>query len=183
MRLIPVTALEMVLLGVFLLGLILIGLGLVSLLRKFVPGSSPATDTSRERRDFVAAELSIGWGVTVFAGVALLLRLLRVDPTMSIVVGLGLGLLVAFAILGTLVYLRRPVSVLDPLEAEGVVGRVAEVVIAVPGTGVGEIRVITPAGPVNLAARSVGDHFIPVGVPVMVERYGNRVAVVREMTK
>lgn len=180
MQLIPFGALELVLVGVILVGLLIIGFGLLSLLRKFVPGSTPATATSTQRRDIVGVALALGWGLAAFGLAGLLLRLFGVDAPTSIVVGLGVGLLVAFAILAGLVYLNRPVSSLDPLAAEGIVGRPAQVVIAVPPTGLGEIRVAMPEGPVNLAARSIGDHAIPIETTVVVERYSNRVAVVRE---
>jgi hypothetical protein len=171
--------LELVLVGVLLVGLLMIGLALVSLLRKFVPGSSPATEASGQRRDLVAVGLSLGWGLAAFGLVGLLLVLAGVEATMSIVIGLGAGLLLAFAILTGLIYLRRPVTSLDPLDSEGIVGQVARVIIAVPSTGLGEIQVATPGGPVNLAARSVGAEPLPEGLPVVVERYSNRVAIVR----
>jgi len=183
MQLFPFGALELVLVGVFLIGLLIIGFGLLSLLRKFVPGSPPATASSTRRRDVVGVTLALGWGLAAFGLAGLLLRLAGVDAPTSIIAGLGLGLLVTFAILAVLMYLNRPVSSLDPLAAEGVVGRTARVVIAVPPTGLGEIRVAMPEGPVNLAARSIGDHAIPNETLVVVERYSNRVAVVREAVR
>ncbi|MBP6015784.1 MAG: hypothetical protein KA586_03630 [Candidatus Promineofilum sp.] len=172
-------ALVIVFIGVLIAGLALVAGAIISLLRSFTPGrqSRPAAASSPLLSR--AAGYSLGLGAVVL-GVVGLIALLLFDaaPETSILVGLGLGLVVALIALVLLVYWPSRREVEKALIDFDATGRRAQVVIDIPPNGLGEITFHNGQERVNLGARSAAGRPIDKGMPVIIERVTRRVAVV-----
>lgn len=165
--------------GALLVGLGLIGLAVVSLLRSFTPGSQASSEGSGGRLNR-ALTYSFGLGAAVLGAVGLLaLLVFRLSPGAGLVWALGAGL-VAGALAGILfVYLpnrRRRDEAEIAIDADG---REAQVVIAIPASGLGEVVYQDGAETIHLGARSATGQPIGRGRRVRIERVARRVAVVR----
>lgn len=164
-------------------GLIVVGLGfvmgaIVSLLRSFTPGrqSRPAGSGPVISR---AWGYSLGLGAAIFGAAGLLLLLVfDVEPATSILISLGIGLVVGLIALTLFVYLPSRGKAEEALIDFDATGRRANVVIDIPGNGLGEITFRNGKERVNLGARSANSQPIGKGMAVVIERVTNRVAVV-----
>jgi hypothetical protein len=177
------TALSLVYCGVALIGLILIGGAILSLLRSFTPGqqsrprstSSPPAPGKAHR----ATSYSLGLGAAVFGLTGLLANLvLHLQPATGVIVSLAMGLIVGFIALTLLVDRRAPGIEDSAILGFDPAGLRAEVVIAIPPGGLGEIALQHGASRVNLGARSATGRSIATGTPVVIERISNHVAIV-----
>ncbi|HMT19947.1 MAG TPA: hypothetical protein PKE20_01665 [Promineifilum sp.] len=173
------TALVVVYFGVLLIGLVLIAGAVVSLLRSFSPGSQKRPAGATHPLMSRAVGYSLGVGAAVFGGVGLLgLLLFDLTPDTSVLVALGFGLVAGFI---ALALFARPSSHGETEEALidfDAAGRRAEVVIAIPAVGLGEIVFVNGTDHVHLGARSAAGLAIPAGAVVVIERVTRRVAVV-----
>ena len=173
------TALVLVYSGVGLIGLALIAGAIVSLLRSFTPGRQTRPQGATHPLFSRAVTYSLGLGAAVFGVAGLVAHLLfHVERATGILIALGLGLLVGFIALAILVYLPARGRVEEELIDFDAAGRRAEVVIAIPVNGLGEVVLGEGAERVNLGARSATGRPIPSGTTVVVERVTKRVAVV-----
>lgn len=174
------SALVLVYSGVLLLGLALIGGAIVSLLRSFTPGRQSRPKGSTHPLFSRAAFYSLGLGAAVFGGVGLLaLLVLRVAPVSGILGALAAGLVVGFVALALFVYLPTRGQVEEELLDFDATGRRAQVVIAIPVNGLGEVVLDNDGGePIHLGARAATGAAIDAGGTVVIERVTKRVAVV-----
>jgi hypothetical protein len=175
------SALILIYSGLLLAGLVLIGAAILSLLRSFSPGrqtrpvAAPGPLLSR------AATYSLGLGAAAFGAVGLLSQLLfHVEPTTGVLVSLAAGLLAGFIALALLVYLPSRGQGEEELLDIDVAGRQANVVIPIPGNGLGEVTLQDGDTVINLGARSATGRPIAAGQTVVIERVNKRVAVVRQ---
>ena len=176
-------ALIIVYCGVALIGLALVGGAIVSLLRSFTPGRQPrprATSTPpASRSSHRATSYSLGLGAAVFGLTGLAGSLLfQLEPATGVIVSLGMGLVVGFVAL--VILAGRPAPGLKDSMIPGfdVTGLRAEVVIAIPPGGLGEIALQHNKGQVNLGARSATGGPVAAGTLVVIERVANHVAIV-----
>lgn len=177
------TALIIVYSGVLVIGLALIGGAIVSLLRSFTPGSQTRPPGAAGHLITRATTYSLGLGAAVFGAVGLVVELaFRASPTAGILWALGLGLLTGIIALGLLVYWPSRGQVEEALIDIDATGRQAEVVIAIPGHGLGEVALRDGARQINLGARSATGQPISNGAAVVIERVTNHIAVVRPVT-
>ncbi len=173
------TALVLVYGGVLLIGLLLIGGAIVSLLRSFTPGSQARPVSAAGPGFSRATTYSLGLSAAVFGGVGLIAQLIfHVDPQTGVLLALAVGLVAGFIALALLVYLPSRGRVEEALIDIDVSGRHAEVVIAIPGNGLGEVVFRDGAERINLGARSATGRPIEEGVIVVIERVTKRIAVV-----
>lgn len=173
------SALILVYSGVLVIGLILIGGAIISLLRSFTPGKqtrpSGATNPILSR----ATGYSLGLGAVVFGVAGLIAQLLiHLEPATGILVALALGLITGLIALGLLTYLPSRGKAEEALIDFDATGRRAEVVIAIPGNGLGEVTFRDGKDVINLGARSASGRPIAKGAIVVIERVTNRIAVV-----
>lgn len=178
----PISALSVVYIGILVVGLLLVGSSLVSLARSFTAGSQAGTRADTGRSLLRAAGFSLGVGAIVFGVVGLLLELVvAMPPQSSILWALGAGLAVGFMTQILLVW-RAGRRTLEEEEIDiGATGREADVIIAVPAAGLGEIAYDDANGPIHLGARSATGRPIELGTRVVIERVSRRVAIVRPM--
>lgn len=173
------TALIVVYFGVLIIGLVLIAGAIVSLLRSFTPGSQKRLAGATHPLPSRAVSYSLGVGAAVFGAVGLLgLFLFDLAPNTSVLVALGFGLVIGFIALALLVRLPSRDETEEALIDFDASGRHAEVVIAIPAVGLGEIVFMNGADHVHLGARSATGRAIPAGAIVVIERVTRRVAVV-----
>jgi hypothetical protein len=176
-----VSALTFVYLGVLLLGLLLMGSSLVALARSFTAGSQAHAQSDVGFSLLKAAGFSLGVGALVFGMVGLLTELsLGMSPTSSVMWSLAAGLIIGFATQIILVWrsVRREEEELEI--TYDVAGQAAEVIIAVPADGLGEIVFRNDEGLIHLGARSASGRPIAPGMTVIIERVTRNVAIVRQ---
>lgn len=173
------TALVIVYFGVLAIGLALVAGAIISLLRSFTPGSQTRPAGITHPLLSRAVSYSLGLGATVFGAVGLLVSLLfDLSPNTSVLVALGCGLVVGFIALALLVYLPSRGKAEEVLLDFDATGRRAEVVIAIPAVGLGEVAFVDGEERVHLGARSATGKPIAAGAAVVIERVTKRVAVV-----
>lgn len=173
------TALVLIYSGVGLIGLALIGGAIISLLRSFTPGRQTRPRGAPHPLFSRAVTYSLGLGAAVFGVAGLVINFgFRAAPTTGILIALGLGLFVGFIALAILVYLPARGRVEEELIDFDAAGRRAEVVIAIPVNGLGEVVLADGTERVNLGARSATGLPISSGTTVVIERVTKRVAIV-----
>lgn len=104
---------------------------------------------------------------------------LEMDTLPSILWSTAVGLLVGVLAQLLFVYVLSPSKSSHYSLNQDAVGREAEVIITVPGDGLGTIAFDNVSGRVTLGARSANGEEIHRGVFVIIERITGRVAVVR----
>lgn len=161
--------------GVLVLGLIVAALALVSLRRVVIrPGRGDGTAFTQ------LVALSLGVGAAVFGAAGLVSGYgFGRNMEQGILWALAAGIIATFAT--QIIFYRVAGRRLADLTAAtpDVTGRVAEVTIAIPAAGLGEISVRAGDQQVKLGARAGTGHDIPAGTRVIVDRVTNRVAFVR----
>lgn len=178
------TALVFIYGGVLSLGLAFITIAIISLLRSFSPGSQTRPKGSPHPLFSRATTYSLGLGMAVFGGVGLLVvLLLRLDPVAGILVSLGAGLIVGLIALGLLVYLPSRGKAVEALLDFDATGRRAEVIINIPGNGLGEVSFRNGRERIKLGARSATGQPISAQTSVVIERVTMRVAVVSPLVE
>lgn len=182
---IQITALTFVYGGVLLLGLLLIGTSLFALARSFTAGRQTSTQADSGSDLLRAAGLSLGVAAVVFGLVGLLTELiLRTSQTSSVLWSLAAGLMAGFLTQVILVGRSRHRATENASSLEhDIVGQEAEVIIAIPADGLGEIACRDDDGLIHLGARSLTGRAIPAHERVMIERVTHRVAIVRPLEK
>jgi F0F1-type ATP synthase assembly protein I len=174
------SALTFVYIGVLVLALLLIGTSLVTLARSFTAGSQSRTQRDMGFTLLRAAGFSLGVGALVFGVVGLLTeRYFGMSPTSSVLWSLAAGLMIGFGTQILLVWrsVRREGEELEI--TYDIAGREAEVIIAVPADGLGEIAFQDDKGLIHLGAHSAGGRPIAAGMKVIIERVARNVAIVR----
>jgi hypothetical protein len=163
---------------VLIAGLIVAGLGLLGMSRSFSPGSQPQADVSGQVLRLVPLAVGIGAAVFGLAGLVLS-RLTAVEPGPSVIYALGAGLLVGFTVQAILYYRVLQHTVAQPPAPDPSVGRLAQVVIAIPGNGIGQITYESEGQGWQIGASSATFEAIPAGSQVVIEQIVRRVALVR----
>lgn len=178
------TALILVYSGVLIIGLALVGGAILSLLRSFTPGSQARPKGAASPILSRASGYSLGLGAAVFGAAGLIAHLLfRLEPTTGILVALALGVIAGLIALALLVYLPSRGRAEEALLDFDATGRRAEVVIAIPANGLGEVTFRDGKDEINLGARSAAGQPIPKGTSVVIERVTKRIAVVSPHSK
>lgn len=173
------TALIFIYAGLLVVGLAFVVGAIVSLLRSFTPGSQSRPAGATSPIISRAWGYSLGLGAAVFGAAGLLLLLVfDLQPATSVIVALGAGLIVGLIALALLVYLPSRGKAQEALIDFDATGRRADVVIAIPANGLGEVSFRNGKERVNLGARSANGQPIQQGTTVVIERVTNRVAVV-----
>lgn len=173
------TALILVYSGVLVIGLALVGGAIISLLRSFTPGRQARPKGTTSPLLSRAAGYSLGLGAIVFGLTGLIVQLLfRLDPGTGVIVSLAAGMIVGLIALGLLVYLPSRGRAEEALVDFDATGRRAEVVIAIPAHGLGEVTFRNGQDVINLGARSAAARPITRGAIVVIERVTKRIAVV-----
>lgn len=178
------TALAFIYGGILVMGLALVAGAIISLLRSFTPGSQARPKGSLHPLFSRATSYSLGLGEVVFGAVGLFcVFLFHLDPVVGILVSLGAGLLVGLIALGLLVYLPSRGKTEEALIDFDAGGRHAEVVIPIPGNGLGEVAFRNGNEQINLGARSATGQPITINTTVVIERVTKRVAVVTPLVE
>jgi hypothetical protein len=175
------SALTFVYLGVLVLGLLLMGSSLVALARSFTAGSQSRAQSNVGFTLLRAAGFSLGVGALAFGVVGLLTELsFGMSPASSVIWSLAAGLIIGFGAQIILVWwsLRRKGEELEI--TYNVAGQAAEVIIAIPADGLGEITFQDDEGLIHLGARSASGQPIAPGMTVIIERVTRNVAIVRQ---
>ena len=131
--------------------------------------------------DFISiSPFSLAMFGATFGVTGLITRLwLEMDAFPSIIWATGLGLVFGLAAQALFIYVLSPTKSSHFSLAEDGVGREVEVIITIPGNGLGEIAYDNISGRVKLGARSATGKQIKRGEIVKIERITGRVAVVR----
>lgn len=161
-------------------GAIIIAATMYSLRNQFMPGHQARP--AGEQTLFRLLPLSLGVGLFVFgvAGLVLAPVLDQQGIERSVVVALGAGLLAAFIAQVALYYWAAGRALPPSIAQEPQAGQQAEVILPIPANGVGQIVYETEAGRMTIGARSATTEGIAAGQTVLVERVGNRMAVVSQ---
>jgi hypothetical protein len=177
--LIPASILLIIYSAALLFGLALVGGAIYSLLRSFPPGSQKKPRSSTSRLLSRGMVYSLGLGLAVAGAVGLIAQLLfRTSTTVGLIWSIVAGALVALIALFLLVYLPSRGRAEEALLDFDAAGRRAEVVIAIPANGLGEVAFLDDQERINLGARSATGRAIPQGATVVIERVTRRIAVV-----
>lgn len=164
--------------AILIIGLIVAGWSVLGLSRSFAPGTRSQAGASDEVMRMVP--IAAGAGAAVFGAVGLVLaQWTDLEPSLSIIWALAAGLSAGFAVQMTLYFglLRRLVA--NPAPPEPILGRTAEVVVAIPGQGFGRIA-YRNNGQMTQIDASAGTHQpIPKGTLVIIEEIVRQVAKVR----
>lgn len=104
---------------------------------------------------------------------------LDMDTIPSVLWAVGVGLVVGAVSQALFIYVLSPTKSSHYSLAEDATGREAEVIITVPGSGLGTIAFDNVSGRVTLGARSATGRQIKSGQFVRIERITGRVAIVR----
>lgn len=172
-------ALIIIYVSLLVVGLAFVVGAVISLLRSFTPGRQSRPAGSAGPIISRAWSYSLGLGAAVFGAAGLLLLLVfDLDPAMSVLVALGLGLIIGFLALALLVYLPSHDQAREALIDFDAAGCRANVVISIPANGLGEVTFRHDKERINLGARSANGLPIAKGVVVVIERVTKRVAVV-----
>lgn len=163
---------------VLIAGLVVAGLGLLGLSRAFVPGSQAQPDVSTQALRLVP--LALGAGAAVFGAAGLILLAgTALPPGETVVWALAAGLLVGFAVEAVLYLrvLRRTAAQPPPVDPDQ--GLRAQVVITIPGNGIGQISYRSDGRAVSAGAGSATFETIPAGTTVVIDRVIRTIAIVR----
>jgi hypothetical protein len=106
---------------------------------------------------------------------------LDMDTIPSVLWSVSVGLVVGAVAQGLFVYVLSPTKSSHYSLSTDAAGREAEVIITVPGSGLGTIAFDNVSGRVTLGARSATGRQIKSGQFVRIERVTGRVAVVRPL--
>lgn len=162
---------------VLVVGLVVAAVGLMALARTFTPGSQAQADISTEVVRYVP--LAVGTGAAVFGVTGLILdRWSALSPGAGVIWALGAGLLVGFVIQAVL-YARALRHLAAEPSPDASQGMRAEVVITIPGNGIGQIAYHANGQTIALGASSATFQTIPAGATVVIERILRHVALVR----
>lgn len=124
---------------------------------------------------FALAMFGAAFGMT-----GLITRLwLDMDVIPSVLWAAGAGILIGGAAQVFFLYVLSPSKSSHFTLADDAVGREVEVIITIPGSGLGQIAYDNVSGRVRLGARSVTGKQIKSGTFVTIEKITGRVAVVR----
>lgn len=117
---------------------------------------------------------------STFGLVGLITRLwLEMEPIPSVLWSLGAGLVVGAVAQVFFIYVLSPSTSSHYSLERDAIGREAEVITTIPGSGLGEIAFNNVSGRIKLGARSVSGKRIGYGDVVVIERIVGRVAFVR----
>jgi len=173
------TALIIIYVSLLVVGLIFVLEAIVSLLRSFSPGRQSHPEGATGPVISRAWVYSLGLSVAVFGATGLFLLLVfDLQQATSVLVALGFGLIVGLLALALLVYLPSREQIRESLIDFDATGHRADVVIAIPANGLGEVTFRHGEERVNLGARSANGLPIVKGESVVIERVTKRVAVV-----
>lgn len=121
---------------------------------------------------------------STFGLVGLITRLwLNMDIVPSVLWSLGAGVLVGGLSQAFFIYVLSPSKSSHYSLQKDAVGREAEVITTIPGSGLGEIAFNNVSGRIKLGARSTTGKQIGYGDVVVIERIVGRVAFVRPVEK
>lgn len=131
--------------------------------------------------DFISiSPFSLAMFGATFGVTGLITRLwLEMESVPSIIWATVLGLVIGVAAQALFIYVLSPTKSSHFSLAEDSIGREVEVIITIPGDGLGEIAYDNISGRVKLGARSATSKKIKRGEIVKIERITGRVAVVR----
>jgi hypothetical protein len=177
--LISATALIFIYSAALAVGLVLVSGAIYSLLRSFSPGRQAKPRGATPRLFSRGMIYSLGLGLAVAGAVGLIAQLLlRAATITGLVWAIAAGSLVALIALFLLVYLPSRGRAEEAQLDFDAAGRRAEVVIAIPANGLGEVAFVDGRERINLGARSASGRAIPKGATVVIERVSRRIAVV-----
>jgi hypothetical protein len=97
----------------------------------------------------------------------------------SILIATAAGLVIGGAAQLFFLYVLSPTKSSHFTLADDAIGREAEVIITIPGEGLGQIAYNNVSGRVKLSARSAGGDKIASGKLVIIEKVVGRVALVK----
>jgi hypothetical protein len=178
------SALVLVYIGVLVIGLALIGGAIVSLLRSFTPGQQSQPGGKAGSGLSRVTTYSLGLGAAVFGAVGLIAHFVfQADPATGVIWSLGIGLLAGFIALALFFYRPSRSGVEEAILDFDAAGRRAEVIIAIPSNGLGEIAFHNGGERINLGARSATGRPIGRGALVVIERVSNHIAVVSPLAE
>ena len=124
---------------------------------------------------FALAMFGAAFGVT-----GLVTRLMfEMEAGPSLLWATGVGLVIGLVSQALFLYVLSPSKSSHYSLAQDAVGRDAEVIVTVPGEGLGTVAFDNASGRVTLGARSATGKAIRNGEPVRIESVTGRVAVVR----
>lgn len=124
---------------------------------------------------FALAMFGAGFGLT-----GLIARVwFEVGQAVSILWATGFGVLIGAVAQAFFIYVLSPSKSSHFSLADDAVGREVEVVITIPGSGLGQVAYDNVSGRVKLGARSLTGQPIKSGSFVVIERVNGRVALVR----
>lgn len=131
--------------------------------------------------DFVSiSPFALAMFGAIFGMVGLITRLwLEMEPIPSIIWSAGSGIVIGAAAQAFFVYILSPSKSSHYSLKDDAVGREAEVIITIPGDGLGQIAFNNVSGRVTLGARSSTGQEIHSGVLITIEKIVGRVAIVR----
>lgn len=131
--------------------------------------------------DFVSiSPFALAMFGAIFGMVGLMTRLwLEMDPIPSIIWSAGAGVLIGAGAQAFFVYVLSPSKSSHFSLDDDAIGREAEVIITIPGKGMGQITFNNVSGRVTLGARSATHQKINNGDLVTIEKIVGRVAIVR----
>ncbi|MCP5094191.1 MAG: hypothetical protein GY943_01425 [Chloroflexi bacterium] len=104
---------------------------------------------------------------------------LDMDAIPSVLWSTGIGLVIGIAAQVFFIYVLSPTKSSHYTLTDDAIGRTVEVIITIPGNGIGEIAYDNVSGRVKLGARSTTGKQIKRGEMVVIERITGRVAAVR----
>ncbi len=146
------------------------------------PGSQSRPDASSVKV-LRLVPLAIGTGAAVFGVVGLVIsRWTDMAPGRGVIWSLGAGLLVGFVVQAVLYYrvLRRTAA--QPLPPDPALGLTADVVITIPGNGIGQIAYDSQGQTLQIGASSATFETLPAGSVVVIEKITRRIALVRPIS-
>lgn len=131
--------------------------------------------------DFVSiSPFALAMFGAIFGMVGLITRLwLDMEPIPSIIWSAGSGIVIGAAAQAFFIYVLSPSKSSHFSLMDDAIGREAEVIITIPGKGLGQIAFNNISGRVTLGARSSTGKKINNGDLVTIEKIVGRVAIVR----
>ncbi len=137
-------------------------------------------DTDSDLGFISISPFSLAMFGATFGTVGLITRLwLDMDPIPSVLWATGIGLVIGVLAQLFFLYVLSPSKSSHFSLQDDAIGRQAEVVLTIPGQGIGEISFDNISGRVKLGARSTTGRPITAGHLVVIERVVGRVAMVR----
>ena len=117
---------------------------------------------------------------STFGLIGLVTRLwLEQEAIASVLWSAGIGLIFGALAQAAFIYILSPSKSSHYTLETDAIGREAEVIITIPGSGVGQIAYNNVSGRVNLGARSITGQSIKTGEIVKIERIVGRIAFVQ----